>query len=105
MEQVPVQKSKIQMDSVVKTVYDTQMKTRCVPQTTMVTKQIPVYSVVPRPAPPCPPETDCGATTEDDYKMGESAHAFAAADANKDGVISFSEFAAARARENGPTYR
>jgi len=54
-EQVPVQKSKIQMDTVTKTVYDSQVRTRVVPETKIVTKQIPVYSVVPRPAPPCPP--------------------------------------------------
>jgi len=98
-EQVPVQKTKIQMDSVTKTVYDTQMKTRCVPETKMVTRQIPVYSVVPKPAPPCPPGADSGAPAEDDYKMGEAAHAFAAADTNRDNVISFNEFAAARSME------
>merc|ERR1719470_404409 len=53
-EQVPVQRSKVQMDDVVKTVYDMQTRTRCVPQTKMVTKQIPVYRVVAKPAPPCP---------------------------------------------------
>jgi len=107
-EQVPVQKSKVEMDTVTKTVYDTQTKTRCVPETKMVTKQIPVYNVVPKPAPPCPPEADCGAgIAADDYKMGQAAHAFAAADTNKDGMVSFNEFAAARASEqmNGPTYR
>merc|ERR1719369_1528346 len=88
MEQVPVQKSKVEMDKVVKTVYDTQMRTRCVPQTKMVTKQIPVYNVVPKPAPPCPPGTDCS---------GQAERAFAAVDTNKDGVISFDEFTAARA--------
>merc|ERR1719479_875504 len=31
MEQVPVQKTKVQMDQRVRTVFDTQMKTRCVP--------------------------------------------------------------------------
>jgi len=90
MEQVPVQKSKVEMDSVVKTVYDTQMRTRCVPQTKMVMKQIPVYNVVPKPAPPCPPEADCE----------KNANAFAAVDTNKDGVISFNEFTAARAAGN-----
>merc|ERR1712060_428768 len=95
-EQVPVQKSKVEMDNVVKTVYDTQMRTRCVPQTKMVTKQIPVYNVVPKPAPPCPPGTDCAALD----KEAENARAFAAVDTNKDGVISYNEFAAARAAGN-----
>ena len=58
--QVPVPKTKVEMDTVSKTVYDTQVRTRCVPQTTMVSKQIPVYNVVARPAPPCPPGADCG---------------------------------------------
>merc|ERR1712042_39306 len=97
-EQIPVQKSKVEMDSVMKTVYDTQMRTCCVPQTKMVTKQIPVYNVVPKPAPPCPPEADCE----------KNANAFAAVDTNKDGVISFNEFTAARAAGNPvvgmPTY-
>jgi len=98
-EQVPVQKTKIQMDSVTKTVYDTQTKTRCVPETKMVTRQIPVYTVVPKPAPPCPPVEDSEAPSVDDLKMGEAAHAFAAADTNRDNVISFNEFAAATAKE------
>jgi len=92
---VPVQKSKVEMDSVVKTVYDTQMRTRCVPETKMVTKQIPVYNVVPKPAPPCPPGTDCEGNA-----MAENARAFDAVDTNKDGVISFEEFTAARAAGN-----
>merc|ERR1719402_584855 len=58
-QQVPVTKSKIVMEDRVRTVYDTQVKTRCVPVTKMVTKSIPVYSVVPRQAQPCPPGTDC----------------------------------------------
>merc|ERR1712183_545025 len=49
-EQVPVQKTKIEMDTINKTVYDTKMRTRCVPETKMVSKQIPVYNVVARPA-------------------------------------------------------
>jgi len=98
-EKVPVQKSKVEMDNVTKTVYEPQMRTRCVPRTKMVKKQIPVYNVVPKPAPPCPPGTDCGG----------DKRAFDAVDANKDGVISFDEFTAARAAGNPvgnpvPTY-
>ena len=59
-EQVPVPKTKVRMDTVTKTVYDTQVRTRCVPETKMVSKQIPVFNVVARPAPPCPPGADCG---------------------------------------------
>jgi len=115
-EQVPVQKSKVEMDSVVKTVYDTQTRTRCVPETKIVTKQIPVYNVVPKPAPPCPPGIDCGGTaTEDikdgDYKISDEA-TFNSVDPNKDNQISFQEYSAARSTANpsqsvlpGPTYR
>merc|ERR1740121_3218641 len=48
-EQVPVQKSKVVHDNVVKTVFDTQVRTQCVPVTKMVTKMVPVYNVVARP--------------------------------------------------------
>merc|ERR1712087_1098070 len=56
--QVPV--TKYYKRTVTETVYEPQMRTRCVPRTKMVKKQIPVYNVVPKPAPPCPPETECG---------------------------------------------
>merc|ERR1719499_1606967 len=60
-KQVPVQKTKTVMESKTKTVYDTQVRTRCEPKVTYVTKEIPVYNVVARPAQPCPPNVDCGA--------------------------------------------
>merc|ERR1719410_755152 len=56
--QVPVQRSKTVMDKVTKTVYDTQVRTRCEPKVTYVTKEIPVYNVIARPAQPCPPMND-----------------------------------------------
>merc|ERR1719204_1457601 len=59
-EQVPVNKSKVVVEDRVRTVYDTQVRTRCVPVTKMVTKQIPVYTVVAKNA-TCPPNTECGA--------------------------------------------
>merc|ERR1719436_1219497 len=59
--QAPVQKSKVVYDNVTKTVYDTQVRTRCEPKVTFVTKEIPVYNVVARPAQPCPPGMPCGA--------------------------------------------
>ena len=65
--QVPVQKTKIEMDTVSKTVYDTQVRTRCVPETKMVSKQIPVFNVVAKPAPPCPPGADCGGDVGANY--------------------------------------
>jgi len=96
-EQVPVQKTKTEMTTVTKTVFDTQTRTRCVPETKIVTKQIPVYRVVPRPPQPCP-SGDCG-------DQNETVAAFAAADTNNDGVLSFNEFAQAQANGNAePTY-
>merc|ERR1719436_37090 len=59
-EQVPVNKTKVVLEDRVKTVFDTQVRTRCVPVTKMVSKQIPVYTVVAKPAGSCPPGTDCG---------------------------------------------
>jgi len=91
-EQVPIQKSKVQMEDVVRTVYDTQTRTKCVPETKMVTKTIPVYNVIAKPAPPCPPV--------DDSKMSEDLAAFAAIDTTKDGVISYEEYTAARAKNS-----
>jgi len=89
-EQVPVQRSMVQLEDVVKTVYDTETRTQCVPKTKIVTKQIPVYSVVPKPARPCPPV--------DDDELKEYAKDFGEADTNKDNVISFDEYTAARAK-------
>jgi len=92
-EQVPVQKSKVQMDSVVKTVYDTQTRTRCVPQTRMISKQIPVYNVIPRPAPPCPPETLNGRDAIIEHKETEDVSYNAPG--KSDGVeITFDEYTA-----------
>merc|ERR1719461_116129 len=47
--QVPVNKTKVVLEDRVKTVFDTQVRTRCVPVPKMVSKQIPVYSVVAKP--------------------------------------------------------
>jgi len=103
-EQVPVQKTKVQMDTVTKTVYDTQIRTRCVPETKIVTKQIPVYNVVAKPAPPVPAETsgdvqaDFNRIDKDgDGMLNYNEVAFDVADANKDSQLSFDEYAAARA--------
>merc|ERR1719336_1358774 len=49
-EQVPVNKTKVVVEDRVRTVFDAQVRTRCVPVTKMVTKQIPVYTVVAKPA-------------------------------------------------------
>jgi len=114
-EQVPVQRSKVQMENVVKTVYDTQTRTRCVPETKIVTKQIPVYNVVPKPPPPCPPginigDSGAGDLKDGDYKTNDDA-ALNSLD-SKDNQISLSEYTAARLTGNpsqtvcpGPTFR
>jgi len=122
--QAPVQKTKTVFDNVSKTVYDTQVRTRCVPVTRMVTKEVPVYNVVARPAAPCPPGMDCGvspADTSDNASIyppaGGNANAgayagsqfggygsqaadykseFDSLDKNNDGRIDFNEYQAAR---------
>jgi len=115
-EQVPVQKSKVQMDTVKKTVYDSQIRTRCHPETKMVTKQIPVYSVVARPAPPCPPDenpdeepsaVDQGVVDDfnridkdGDGQLSFNEFAYDTADLNKDGQLSFDEYYKARTAGN-----
>jgi len=105
-EQVPVTKTKVQMETVTKTVYDTQVRTRCHPETKVVSKQIPVYNVIAKPAPPCPPGADCGGNVMEDFNridkdgdgmLNYNEVAFDAADANKDGKPSFGEYYDARA--------
>jgi len=108
-EQVPVSKTKVQMETVTKTVFDTQIRTRCNPETKMVSKQIPVYNVVARPAPPCPPGADCGGNIADDFNridkdgdgmLNYNEVAFDVADTNKDGMLSQEEYYNARAAGN-----
>jgi len=110
-EQVPVRKTRVEMDTVNKTVYDSQVRTQCVPETRIVKKTIPVYNVVARPAPPCPPgAADCvGPNIAADFnridkdgngRLNYNEIAFDAADKNKDSQLSFQEYADARARGN-----
>merc|ERR1712025_735846 len=108
-EQVPIQKTKVEMDTVTKTVFDTQVRTRCIPETKMVSKQIPVYNVVARSAPPCPPGADCGGNITDDFNridkdgdgmLNYNEVAFDIADENKDGLLSQGEYFNARATGN-----
>jgi len=56
----PVQRTKTVYDNQSKTVYDTVTKTRCVQQTKMITKEIPVFNVKVKQPQPCPPGVDCG---------------------------------------------
>jgi len=53
--QAPVRKSKIWMDTVINTVYDTQVRRRCVPHQVICSKEIPVYSVISKPQMACLP--------------------------------------------------
>merc|ERR1719219_2099883 len=118
-ERFPVQKTKIHMDTVTKTVYDDKVRTRCIPETKMIAKQIPVYNVVAKPAPPCPPGADCGGVDDGADIGGQSVHsdyhridkdndgslsynevAFDAADTNKDAQLSHQEYYDARAAGN-----
>jgi len=109
-EQVPVQKTRVEMDTVKKTVYDSQVRTQCVPETRMVNRTIPVYNVVARPAPPCPPGADCGGGNmtadfnridkDGDGRLNYNEFAFDAADKNKDSQLSFQEYVDARSKGN-----
>jgi len=81
-ENVPVPKTKVEMETVTKTVYDTQVRTRCVPKTRIVHK-IPIYNVA-RPAPPCPPGANCGSNVVDDFNR---------IDKNGDGMLNYNEVA------------
>jgi len=108
-EQVPVQKSKVVTDTVTKTVYDTKYKTQCIPVTKTVTKRIPVYNVISKPAPPCPPTDDEGAGIQADFaridkdgdgQLNYNEVAFDIADVNKDSQLSQGEYYDARAAGN-----
>jgi len=83
-EQVPVQKSKIEMEDVVKTVYDIETRTRCIPETKMVSKQIPVYKVITQTPPNCPPT--------DDSKTDEDGRPFDPAGSNNGNIVSYEEY-------------
>jgi hypothetical protein len=83
-EKVPVQRSKVQMEDVVKTVYDIETRTRCVPETRMISKQIPVYKVVTQAPPPCP--------QFDDSKTDEDRGAFDPAGSNNENIVSYEEY-------------
>jgi len=52
--QVPVERTKVEMDTVTKTVYDTHVRRRCVPQSRMCSKELPVYNVMAKPCGDCP---------------------------------------------------
>jgi len=108
-EQVPVQKSKVVMDTVNKTVYDTKYKTQCIPVTKTVTKRIPVYNVIAKPAPPCPAtdaegdgfQADFARIDKDgDGQLNYNEVAFDIADVNKDSQLSLSEYHDARVAGN-----
>merc|ERR1712060_172304 len=80
-----------------------------IPETKMVSKQIPVYNVVAKPAPPCPPGADCGGDILSDFNridkdgdgmLNYNEVAFDAADANKDSQLSLGEYMDARASGN-----
>jgi len=53
-QQVPVERTKVLMDTITKTVYDTQVRRQCVPQSRMCSKELPLYNVVAKPCGDCP---------------------------------------------------
>merc|ERR1719357_716624 len=89
-----------------KTVYDTQVRTRCVPETKIVSKQIPVYNVIPKSAPAQAYGADLAGDMYSDFNridrdgdgmLNYNEVTFDAADANKDGQLSLGEYYNARA--------
>lgn len=96
----PVQRTKTEMVCQTKTVYDTQVRTKCEPKMTWVTKEIPVYNVVAKPAAPCPPE-GCGPSVAPISGGGQYRSEFNALDLNNDGKLDYSEYAAARSGGDG----
>lgn len=81
-EQVPVQKTKVEMDTVTKTVYDEQVRTKCVPETKIISKQIPVYNVVATPSKPCGLYADCGGVPIDGAAKDDFNRIYNNADVN-----------------------
>jgi len=60
IERVPIQRAKVEMDDVMRTVYDTQIRTRCVPEYKIVEKQTPVYNGLIKPDLPSSFGNPCG---------------------------------------------
>lgn len=99
----PVTMQKTVIDKVTKTVFDTQVRTRCEPKTSMVSKRIPVYNVVARPPAPCPPDMPCGQNNSGGGGGGGGMYAqeFQALDTNNDGQMSLQEYSVARQGASG----
>merc|ERR1719245_6298 len=120
---VPVCKTKTVMKCVKKTVFDTEVRTKCVPKVTYVTKEVPVFTVVAKPAQPCPPEkpeepcAPCGTGGDPGYgnpgMPGDGNGSvgipgferyqkeFNSLDKNNDGRLDIQEYAAARKGPGG----
>lgn len=107
---MPVQKGMVYMDSVVNTVYDTQVRTRLVPETQIVTKQIPVKNVVTKSVSPCPTGVDsCRGDVMTDSNRNHvdgnglliyNKSAFSMADSKNHDQFSFGEYSVARGVDN-----
>merc|ERR1719464_1917903 len=83
---VPVKKSKMVVDKVQKTIYETKPKTSVITKTVMCSKQVPVYSVVCQ-------------SNQNNNNQGisqELQQEFNSLDLNSDGNLSPEEYAAAR---------
>merc|ERR1719273_2356978 len=101
MEKVPVNKCKTVFDDVQKQTWVDQEKTVCEKRTTMVTKEIPVYTWKQNEPGPCQ-GPDCGPPPQPppqtySERVKTTYTAPASYDANNDGVLDESERAIARA--------
>merc|ERR1719320_1858302 len=106
-EQVPVKKTKVEMDTVSKTVYDTKVRTRWVPATKICSKIIPVYNVRSKPPAPCRNVDDYGSgQVSGDYGSGQVSGdygtnmAVSAADQSSMGGMGLADYSAYQSTEN-----
>merc|ERR1719166_135602 len=88
-EQVPVKKWKTEYETKYDTIYHDEMRTVCQPVTKMVTKKIPVVTVVPVQPPPVPPHPH-------PPTPGQIVRRFNQIDTNNDGVVDVNEALASR---------
>merc|ERR1719233_151706 len=89
--QVPVERSKVELDTVTKTVYDTHVRRRSVPQSRMCSKELPVYNVLAKPCGDCPADElvdDYNGTVNGDGAMS-SKELIGSVAASKVGTIPF----------------
>merc|ERR1719397_1003468 len=84
---VPVTKYKTVYQDIPKTIYEPKTKQQCTTVTKMVTKEIPVYSAVPRVPQNCIPQP---------VEYNNLGRDFTVADTNQDGLLNLDDYTKAR---------